>query len=78
MNVIRVLAGFLVGIISSSLVCWGGLILWGTIALRGKGSLFDTNPTIANAFFICWGALSLICGIAGALYSQRANRRRYG
>jgi hypothetical protein len=74
----RVLSGFLAGIILSSLVFWGGVVFWGTVVLHGQGSLFDTNPTVANAFFICWAALAVICGLAGALYSEKANRRRHG
>jgi hypothetical protein len=50
MKIVRMLAAILIGLVVSALVCWGLLFFWGVVGLRGRGSLFDTSPAIANAF----------------------------
>src|SRR5471030_1402252 len=60
MKIIRMLAGILIGVVVSTLICWGLLFFWGIVGLRGQGSLFDTNPTIAKAFFIGWAMIAAI------------------
>jgi hypothetical protein len=74
MKIIRILAGILIGVVVSTLVCWGLLFFWGVVGLRGRGSLFDTSPTIANAFFIGWAVISVICALAGAMFLKEKRR----
>lgn len=74
MKIIRMLAGILIGVVVSTLVCWGLLFFWGIVGLHGRGSLFDTNPTIANAFFIGWAVIAVICALAGAMFLRERGR----
>jgi hypothetical protein len=61
MKLIKCLLAALAGAVAASLFCWGGLYLFGAFVLHGHGSLFDTNPSLANTFFIAWGVLSALC-----------------
>jgi len=76
MKIIRMLAGILIGVVVSTLICWGLLFFWGIVGLRGQGSLFDTNPTIAKAFFIGWAMIAAICALAGAIFLKEKRRER--
>jgi hypothetical protein len=76
MKIIRMLAGTLIGIVVSALVCCGLLFFWGVVGLRGRGSLFDTSPTIANAFFIGWAVIAAIWALAGAMLLKERCRER--
>lgn len=67
MKIIKALSGGILGCAAASVACWGALYCYGAILLRGKGSLFDTSPNIANAFFLAWGIASLIFAIFGAV-----------
>ena len=71
MKLINGIAGAIAGVLISTVFCWGMLYLYGTLVLRGNGSLFDTNALAANIFFITWGTLSLLCGLAGAVAAVR-------
>ncbi len=55
--------------------CWGALYVYGAFVLHGKGSLFDTDPEIANLFFVTWGGLILIFAMAGAIVVTRRKSR---
>ena len=74
MKILRMLAGILIGVVVSTVVCWGLLFFWGIVGLHGRGSLFDTSPTIANAFFIGWAVIALICALAGAMVFKGKGR----
>jgi hypothetical protein len=75
-KIIRMLAGILIGVVVSTLVCWGLLFFWGAVGLRGRGSLFDTSPTIANAFFIGWAVITAICALVAAMLLKGKRRER--
>ncbi|MCA8091103.1 hypothetical protein LGM65_09380 [Burkholderia anthina] len=62
MKLVTVVAGALVG---------GALYVYGAFVLRGEGSLFDTNPEIANLFFIGWSVLTAIGAAIAALIATR-------
>lgn len=57
------------------MICWGTLYVYGAFVLHGKGSLFDTNPAIANLFFVTWGGLILVFAMAGAIVATRGKSR---
>ncbi|WP_157650634.1 hypothetical protein [Burkholderia ubonensis] len=50
----RIVIGAIAGSVIVTLACWGGLYLFGVLILHGQGSLFDTNPQVANLFFAGW------------------------
>ncbi len=75
MKLVAAVAGALVGAACATLFCWGALYAYGTFVLHGRGSLFDTNPEIANAFFAGWGALSVIVAIVSASIVTRRKSR---
>ncbi|WP_157643230.1 hypothetical protein [Burkholderia ubonensis] len=54
MKLLRTAIGAIAGSVIVTLACWGGLYLFGVLILHGKGSLFDTNPQVANLFFAGW------------------------
>lgn len=57
-----------------TVIVWGGLYLYGVLALHGVGSLFDTNPEAANIFFCAWFVLTAVAAIAGG-YISRAPKK---
>lgn len=65
-NFIKGVIGAIIGLLVGAILCWGGLYLYGVYVLRGEGSLFDTNPDAANAFFTAWFLLSVVCAVVGA------------
>lgn len=65
MKIIKGAFGAMVGLLAGTVICWGLLYLYGAFVLRGEGSLFDTNPQAANAFFIVWLIVSLLCALIG-------------
>lgn len=72
----RIAFGALFGVIAATAVCWGGLILYGTLYLHGHGSLFDTNPSAANFFFALWFLCAAAAAGAGAYFGHRSFQRR--
>jgi hypothetical protein len=77
MKPIKFLLAALAGAVAASLFCWGGLYLVGVFVLHGHGSLFDTNPSLANNFFIAWGVLSALCAAFGVFLTIRKSQSRY-
>ncbi|KWO43673.1 hypothetical protein WT97_18255 [Burkholderia sp. MSMB1459WGS] len=75
MKLVTVVVGALVGGALATMICWGALYVYGAFVLRGKGSLFDTNPEIANLFFAAWGGLFLIFAMAAAVVVTRRKSR---
>lgn len=71
MKLVTVVAGALVGVALATMICWGALYVYGAFVLRGEGSLFDTNPEIANLFFIGWSVLTAIGAAIAALIATR-------
>ncbi|WP_157633114.1 hypothetical protein [Burkholderia ubonensis] len=61
MKLMRTAIGAIAGSVIVTLACWGGLYLFGVLILRGQGSLFDTNPQVANLFFAGW-FMSVVVG----------------
>jgi hypothetical protein len=74
MRLIKCLLAALAGAVAASIICWGGLYLVGVFVLDGHGSLFDTNPSLANTFFIAWGVLSAPCAAVGVFLTIRKSR----
>lgn len=72
MKIIKTIAGAVVGGLIATFLCWGLLILYAKFVLHGQGSLFDTHPNVANAFFITWGVVSVIFILFGASITARA------
>ncbi|MGC5885749.1 hypothetical protein [Ralstonia pseudosolanacearum] len=68
---LRIAVGALLGAAAVTIVCWGALFLYGTYYLNGHGSLFDTNPSAANAFFYAWFTLLAVGTIAGGYVASR-------
>ncbi|MET3212584.1 hypothetical protein A9Z05_07925 [Burkholderia sp. A2] len=75
MKLVTVVAGALVGGALATMFCWGALYVYGAFVLHGEGSLFDTDPEIANLFFVTWGGLILIFAMAGAIVVTRRKSR---
>ncbi len=65
MKAIKCLLAALLGAALATLICWGAVYLYGVFVLHGHGSLFDTNPSLANTFFITWGGVSILCAVFG-------------
>jgi hypothetical protein len=74
MTVIRVLLGALSGSITATTLAWSGLYAYGVLVRHGQGSLFDTNPSAANAFFIAWGCAVVLAAVVGAGLALRGKR----
>ena len=66
----------LLGALVMTVICWGALYLYGTVYLKGYGSLFDTNPSAANLFFMTWGGLSIASGIVCAYITQQKHKEK--
>jgi hypothetical protein len=75
MKFVAAVASALVGVAFATLICWGSLYAFGTFVLHGRGSLFDTNPEIADAFFAGWGGLSAIFAIVSVSIVTRRKSR---
>ncbi|QTD92964.1 hypothetical protein [Burkholderia anthina] len=71
MKLVTVVAGALVGGALATMICWGALYVYGAFVLRGEGSLFDTNPEIANLFFVGWSVLTAIGAAIAAIIATR-------
>jgi len=74
MKILKLFLGVFSGVVLGSLICWGSLYLYGKIILKGNGSLFDTNPDIANMYFILWGVISFIFALTGAVFFSRPKK----
>lgn len=74
MTVIRVLLGALLGAITATTLAWSGLYAYGVLVRHGQGSLFDTNPSAANDFFIAWGCAVVLAAVVGAGVALRGKR----
>lgn len=70
-TLLRIAIGALLGTAAVTVVCWGALFVYGTYYLHGHGSLFDANPSAANAFFTVWFTLLAIGSIAGGYVASR-------
>ena len=71
MNIIKLALGALAGVMAATFICWGTLVFYAQFVLRGKGSLFDTNPDLAESFFFAWGVVSMVCMLVGASMALR-------
>ena len=67
MKTIKSILGAIAGAVVGTVLCWGLLYVYGTVVLRGEGSLFDTNPRAANTFFIGWLIVSVLFAVGGAI-----------
>lgn len=72
MKIIQIIAGAVASGMIATFLCWGLLMLYAKCILHGEGSLFDTNSSAANAFFIVWGVVSLVSMLIGASITIRA------
>lgn len=72
--------GAIAGLVMATLVCWGGLYLFGVLILQGRGSLFDTHPRVANLFFTGWFVsvvvVPVIGGWRGCVWGRNRERRK--
>lgn len=78
MKIIVPICGAIAGLVLSTIVCWGLLYFYGTVVLNGYGSLFDTDPQVANAFFITWGIVSLATALGSVVVAIRLAQRKHG
>ena len=76
MKVKRIVIGALLGAATATVLAWGGLYLFATLILHGSGSLFDTNPSAANAFFAGWLTLTAIATLVGGFIGQIDSKSR--
>ncbi|MGU8082534.1 hypothetical protein [Burkholderia pyrrocinia] len=65
MKLLEPTIGAIAGSVMATLVCWGGLYLFGVLILHGRGSLFDTNPQVANLFFAGWFVSVVVASVIG-------------
>jgi len=71
MKPLKILLGGAIGLLLSTVICWGLLYAYGVIVLHGAGSLFDTDPHAANMFFLSWAIVSLLAATGGAIIAGR-------
>ncbi|EKS9888316.1 MULTISPECIES: hypothetical protein [Burkholderia] len=71
LTIVVVIASSFAGGVLATLICWGALYAYGAFVLHGKGSLFDTSPEIAHAFFVGWGGLTAIFSAIAAIIAMR-------
>jgi hypothetical protein len=74
MKLVKRLLGAFLGAVAATVMCWGLLFLYGAFILHGQGSLFDTNPNAANAFFATWGGISILFALLGAAAATHVRR----
>ncbi|WP_235362663.1 hypothetical protein [Burkholderia sp. A9] len=70
------IVGAIAGAFIATLVCWGGLYLFGVLILQGRGSLFDTHPQIATRFFAGWFVSVVVVSVIGGWRGYRWGRGR--
>lgn len=78
MNFIKLIVAAIAGCVIGTAICWGLLIAYANFILHGQGSLFDTDPEAANAFFIAWGAISVTFMLVGMVVTARMLSVRAG
>ncbi|WP_141715356.1 hypothetical protein [Burkholderia ubonensis] len=78
MKFLRIAIGAIAGSVIVTLACWGGLYLFGVLILHGKGSLFDTNPQVANLFFAGWFMSVVVGSVIGGWRGYVWERSRIG
>ncbi|WP_124470185.1 hypothetical protein [Burkholderia ubonensis] len=78
MKFLRIAIGAMAGSVIVTLACWGGLYLFGILILHGKGSLFDTNPQVANLFFAGWFMSVVVGSVIGGWRGYVWERSRIG
>lgn len=66
----RLVLAALVGAVLATVICWGGLYLYGAFVLT-HGSLFDTNPRAAELFFAAWGVAAVISAFVAVALARR-------
>ena len=76
MKIVKLILGAALGGVIATVLCWGSLILFAIFILHGEGSLFDTNPTAANAFFISWATISVLFMVLGVSITVRIDTTR--
>lgn len=79
MNNRRIVFGIIyaaLGGAAATVACWGALYLYGTMVLHGQGSLFDTKPSIASAFFAIWFGLSAVAAVLGGYIGFMSRKSR--
>jgi hypothetical protein len=75
MNIQRILISAVFGAIAATVISWGGLYLFGTFILHGHGSLFDTNPTAANIFFVIWLTVTVVGAVTGGYVGHVSSKK---
>ncbi|WP_124515888.1 hypothetical protein [Burkholderia ubonensis] len=78
MKFLRIAIGAIAGSVIVTLACWGGLYLFGILILHRKGSLFDTNPQVANLFFAGWFMSVVVGSVIGGWRGYVWERSRIG
>jgi hypothetical protein len=69
MRLAKFVFGAVIGAASATFVWLGGLYVYGST--RPTGSLFDTDPQLANIFFAVWASLVVIASAAGGYFVSR-------
>ncbi|MEN2471305.1 hypothetical protein ACN22W_16095 [Burkholderia theae] len=76
MKLLKPIVGAISGSVMATIVCWGGLYLFGVLILHGRGSLFDTNPHVANLFFVGWFVSLVVASVIGGWRGYVCGRNR--
>lgn len=76
MRFVIVIANALIGGLFATINCWVFLYAYRALVLRGRGSLFDTNPEVANAFFVGWGGMIAMLSTTAAIIASRKKSRQ--
>lgn len=66
MSIIRTIVGAILGAVVATTLAWAGLYAYGALILHAQGSLFDTNPSAANQFFVGWIGATVFATVVGA------------
>lgn len=74
MRLLQILVGALAGASIATVLVWGALYVYGSVVLKGQGSLFDTNPDAANTFFTAWFVLLLVLAVVGGYLVARRKK----
>ncbi|MFT3856570.1 MAG: hypothetical protein QM742_03325 [Aquabacterium sp.] len=64
----------ILGVLSGSVLAWGGLLAWAALNLDPQDSLFDRNPLALNLFLGAWLALVVLGAVIGLRASKKAYR----
>ncbi|MDM0075617.1 hypothetical protein QTH90_14535 [Variovorax sp. J2P1-59] len=71
MKYIKYPACFVLGLVISTAIFYGGLAAWASLFLDPNDSYFDREPRVADAVFMSWLIWTLLGGFFGAWLARR-------